>query len=443
MKWNELSMSQKQALMKIYVNNGITRLDDIVNHYNRYAEGGPTESINTNTNENTFMYGSTPRELIARVRVPDRPTPGIITPTRLPNVGAGVNIPFRELLGGDNIFRRDSITVNTPIDVETITRPNSYITRPRRRFNRFDDGGPTYTIEPINFNENFDNYTRAALNSILKDTTPSGYERSIIATSPNGEPVRIFNLENEELPEGYTKGHTEYENRVLEARKNLNYIGGNEESRYTTYLSKVPKLTNMVDSLSKVYNINPNIMYERLGQEGLLDREIELYNEYSTKEEQKNAEQNLFNNGVSAFGTLGLDTAGELLNKGLLDMKWQNENLGYSNALATNEKGQVVQTIDVPNLESGLEVKAAMLEYLTNVMKQKYPNASPFELDALINGAYNLGQYHKDLKDVEYISTRYNVSPWNEYLMKEKFPNFKFKTLKTASLEEELKKNKK
>ena len=440
MKWDNLTMSQKQALMKIYVNNGITNLNEIVNHYNRFAEGGPVESTELpKTNDRSLIHGHTSyinNSSIPSERLNLRPTPGLLTDA---NVGAGINLPFRELI---DRFVLEKINTPNIIDTDSITRPVSYITRPRR-INRFDDGGHTYTIEPIDFNESFDNYTRAALNSILKDTTPSGYERSIIATSPNGEPVRIFNLENEELPEGYTKGHTEYENRVLEARKNLDYIGGDEESRYTIYLSKVPKLTNLVDSLSKVYSINPNIMYERLGQEGLLDREIELYNEHSTKEEQKNVEQNLFNRGVSAFGTLGLDTAGELLNKGLLDMKWQNENLGYSNALATNEKGQVVQTIDVPNLESGLEVKAAMIEYLTNIIKQKYPNASPLELDALINGAYNLGQYHKDLKDVEYISTRYNVSPWNEYLMKEKFPNFKFKTLKTASLEEELKKNKK
>ena len=43
MKWDNLTMSQKQALMKIYVNNGVTNLDEIVNHYNRFDEGGYTE----------------------------------------------------------------------------------------------------------------------------------------------------------------------------------------------------------------------------------------------------------------------------------------------------------------------------------------------------------------------------------------------------------------
>ena len=43
MKWDTLTMSQKQALMKIYVNNGITNLDEIRNHYNRFDEGGKKE----------------------------------------------------------------------------------------------------------------------------------------------------------------------------------------------------------------------------------------------------------------------------------------------------------------------------------------------------------------------------------------------------------------
>jgi hypothetical protein len=46
MKWDDLTMSQKQALMKIYVNNGVTNLDEIRNHYNRFDEGGFTNPYN-------------------------------------------------------------------------------------------------------------------------------------------------------------------------------------------------------------------------------------------------------------------------------------------------------------------------------------------------------------------------------------------------------------
>ena len=40
MKWNELSLKEKAELMKLYVSNGITKLDDIITHYNAYQEGG-------------------------------------------------------------------------------------------------------------------------------------------------------------------------------------------------------------------------------------------------------------------------------------------------------------------------------------------------------------------------------------------------------------------
>lgn len=45
--WKDLSMGEKAALMKIAVNSGIHSIDDIVNTYNEYANGGykPSDSI--------------------------------------------------------------------------------------------------------------------------------------------------------------------------------------------------------------------------------------------------------------------------------------------------------------------------------------------------------------------------------------------------------------
>lgn len=42
MKWNELTMTQRNNLMKLYLKHGITSLDDMQEHYNSFAEGGPT-----------------------------------------------------------------------------------------------------------------------------------------------------------------------------------------------------------------------------------------------------------------------------------------------------------------------------------------------------------------------------------------------------------------
>lgn len=143
MKWDNLTMSQKQALMKIYVNNGVTNLDEIVNHYNRFSEGGSKETVES---PNTIMYSRIPRELAGNV-VNTRPVPNLITMTEVPRIGVGINIPFKELI---DRFVLGSQTQNNNINVintDSINRPISYITRPSR-INRFDDGGYTEIVLP-------------------------------------------------------------------------------------------------------------------------------------------------------------------------------------------------------------------------------------------------------------------------------------------------------
>lgn len=43
MSWKDLSIKEKADLMKIYVYNGITKLDDIISHYNTFQAGGYIE----------------------------------------------------------------------------------------------------------------------------------------------------------------------------------------------------------------------------------------------------------------------------------------------------------------------------------------------------------------------------------------------------------------
>lgn len=144
MKWDNLTMSQKQALMKIYVNNGVTNLDEIRNHYNRFSEGGPKETVES---PNTVLYSRTPRESVGNV-VNTRPVPGLITMTEVPKIGAGVNISMSKAIN-DILIRRAASNNNTVINTDSINanRPVSYITRPRR-INRFDEGGEKDTWKP-------------------------------------------------------------------------------------------------------------------------------------------------------------------------------------------------------------------------------------------------------------------------------------------------------
>ena len=51
-RWSALSMQQRADLIKLYIDNGITNIKDIRNHYNSFGDGGPIEEIlNSNTNE--------------------------------------------------------------------------------------------------------------------------------------------------------------------------------------------------------------------------------------------------------------------------------------------------------------------------------------------------------------------------------------------------------
>ena len=181
MKWDNLTMSQKQALMKIYVNNGVTNLDEIVNHYNRYAEGGSKETVES---PNAVMYSRTPRELVGNV-VNTRPVPSLITMTEVPRIGAGVNIPITEAI--NNIIARRS-RINTPTNVVStdsiVTRtPVSYIGMPTR-INRFDEGGykeitlPEIVVTPEEWQKDFiENFGNKNIRNALYKAFP-GYVNS-------------------------------------------------------------------------------------------------------------------------------------------------------------------------------------------------------------------------------------------------------------------------
>lgn len=40
-RWEELSMSDRSNLMKTYLQNGVTQLSDMRDHYNKFVSGGP------------------------------------------------------------------------------------------------------------------------------------------------------------------------------------------------------------------------------------------------------------------------------------------------------------------------------------------------------------------------------------------------------------------
>jgi hypothetical protein len=181
--------------MKIYVNNGVTNLDEIVNHYNRFSEGGSKETVES---PNTVLYSRTPRESVGNV-VNTRPVPGLITMTEVPRIGAGVNIPMSKAMN-DILSRRAASNNTNVINVDSInaTRPVSYITRPRR-INRFDEGGTKWkALDNIDFKVIQDS-------TFTRDKTGAGS-------------IEYFQKEHPEgiiYPNGYRKPHPSPGNDVI------------------------------------------------------------------------------------------------------------------------------------------------------------------------------------------------------------------------------------
>lgn len=207
---------------------------------------------------------------------------------------------------------------------------------------------------------------------------------------------------------------------LKQKRKDIDYIGGTEEEVAVKMLNKLPKLQNLVDSLSNVYGVDNNVLYERLAQEGLLSRYANIYNVLPAKRQKDGSiEKELFSpGGVDAFHDLGLDTAGEHLEKGHYNMRWINPELGYGTVEIKNEKGKLQTSVEVPNIQSGIEILAAHAEYLQNKAKRKKPTSTKAHINNTVNTMYNIGEYHKDVMDSTFVDSKYPVTNWKKLLNK-------------------------
>lgn len=199
-----------------------------------------------------------------------------------------------------------------------------------------------------------------------------------------------------------------------ELRKMLpkrDYIGGNKRDVGIKVINKVPGLKNEILRLSEVYGISPNVFTQRLINEGWVQDQASFYNR-SSVEEQKNYNWDRMNYFVDGFNTLGLDTFGDHHKAGHLNLR---RDIKYDNNFTTNEDGtgRVYNSADFDNMYDALEAKAAMIEYLTKLGKNKGHSGS--DLDAWVNAAYNMGEYHEDLKNMDYVRRKYNVKSYYKY----------------------------
>ena len=199
-----------------------------------------------------------------------------------------------------------------------------------------------------------------------------------------------------------------------ELRKMLpkrDYIGGSKRDVGIKVINKVPGLKDEILRLSEAYGISPNVFTQRLVNEGWVQDQAKFYNMASAKN-QKNYRWDRMNDFVDGFNTLGLDTFGDHHKAGHLNLR---RDIKYDDHFTTNEddSGRVYNSADFDNMYDALEAKAAMLEYLTKLGKEKGHTGK--DLDYWVNAAYNMGEYHKDLNNMDYVKKQYSFTPYYRF----------------------------
>ena len=167
--------------------------------------------------------------------------------------------------------------------------------------------------------------------------------------------------------------------------------------------NKVPKIKDRIEELAKQYGIDKNILYHRISKEGFIDHLIEEYNSMPTIGQSK-INDNVLDMHFDPFNSFGLDYAGGLLKEGkiklLRDINWREDT-------KSNEKGILVPTLDVDNVNDAIEIQAADMAYRLNELRKR--NIPEEDLNTYLNAVYNLGLNHKDLKNDKWIKENYTV----------------------------------
>lgn len=187
------------------------------------------------------------------------------------------------------------------------------------------------------------------------------------------------------------------------------YIGGDKRDVGIKVIEKIPNLKDTIIKLSDLYNISKDVFTQRLINEGWLQQIAYNYNSVSPNDQKKFDWNNIMNDPVYGQSQLGLDTFGNYFKAGKLNLR---RNINFEDVFGKNEDktGREYNSANFKNAYDALEAKAAMLEYLTQLGKKKGLSGS--DLDYWVNAAYNMGEYHKDLNNLDYVRKRYGFKPY-------------------------------
>lgn len=187
------------------------------------------------------------------------------------------------------------------------------------------------------------------------------------------------------------------------------YIGGDKRAVGIQLINKIPHLKDTILTLASQYGISPDLFAQRITNEGWLQNVAKDYNRASVAEQKTFPWKDYMDNEISGYNQLGLDTFGDHLKAGDLNLR---RNFEYRDTYQSNEddSGNVYNSGDFNNAYDALEAKAAMFEYFTKIAKKR--NIAEEDLNAYVNAMYNMGPYHKDLNNMDYVRREYGVKPY-------------------------------
>ena len=184
--------------------------------------------------------------------------------------------------------------------------------------------------------------------------------------------------------------------------------GSPDETRMKT-VKMIPGLTDSINSIAKRHQINPNLFYHRFSKEGFLDHAANAWNRLPTS--KHNGEyflDTIINRRIlpkrGGFTLFGLDHTGERLRNGELIL---TKEVPYGIKEHVNEKGEQVNSVTTTSLWNYLELQAAELKRIQNIMRDRGVNDN--DLDTWTNAGYNLGVNHKDLDNSNWIRRNYSI----------------------------------
>lgn len=169
------------------------------------------------------------------------------------------------------------------------------------------------------------------------------------------------------------------------------YIGGTKEETRNKYWQQNPIIVNAVDSIAKRYNLDTNVLLERLTQEGFVDAEINNINDAYFNKDYVNIKQRQYDvlngNSYNGFEHFGLDFVPSMIEDGTV--KPINEK--YRVGATLNEQNQIVNPAFGLTTLDNIGLMAATLKGLRDTAKTHYKTASANQLDEYSNIYYNRG----------------------------------------------------